>query len=276
MSQESEPRNSSQGSTRREFMKTVALATGAAGALTAYGRAVAAPVAIDAGRGASTSEGLSLSAAGYRLRRLEALFDGRVKIEGCDARFEKMAIGDMNTNVFSGPQTLDVTEIGLHPFMLAYANDGFRTYTLLPIFPLRAFRHRSVFIRNDRGIKRPEDLKGRKIATPGYSSTSLTWIRGIFEDEYGISPKDVQWIVAAKRGRIKAMAEGPARDKAEAFEKAKAQIRSIVEHPFHVVKNRFGLRKVRYRGLAKNTAQLFSLFALSNLVISKRRLLAQG
>ena len=62
----------------------------------------------------------------------------------------------------------------------------------------------------------------------------------------------------------------------KALEKAKAQIRSLVEHPFHVIKNRFGHRKVRYRGLAKNTAQLFSLFALANLVQTKDRILAQG
>jgi IS5 family transposase len=47
-----------------------------------------------------------------------------------------------------------------------------------------------------------------------------------------------------------------------------------VEHPFHVVKNLFRHRKVRYKGLAKNEAQLFSLFGLANLVIAERRLLA--
>jgi IS5 family transposase len=50
-------------------------------------------------------------------------------------------------------------------------------------------------------------------------------------------------------------------------------LRALVEHPFHVVKNRFGLRKLRYRGLAKNTAQLFTLFGLANLVIARKRLL---
>jgi len=144
-----------------------------------------------------SAKGLSLSAAGYNFKRLEALFDGRVIIEGCDTQFEEMGIGDMNTHVFSGPQTLDVTEIGLHPFMLTYANDDFRAYTLLPIFPLRLFRHKSVFIRTDRGIEKPEDLKGKTIATPGYSSTSLTWIRGIFQDEYGIKPEDIDWITAS-------------------------------------------------------------------------------
>jgi len=55
-------------------------------------------------------------------------------------------------------------------------------------------------------------------------------------------------------------------------EQVKAAVRAKVEHPFHIVKNRFGLKKVRYRGLAKNTAQLFTLFGLANLLIAKRQL----
>jgi transposase, IS5 family len=55
-------------------------------------------------------------------------------------------------------------------------------------------------------------------------------------------------------------------------ERLKAAMRAKVEHPFHIVKNRFGLKKVRYRGLAKNTAQLFTLFGLANLLIAKRQL----
>jgi len=141
---------------------------------------------------------LNIRVSGYKFKRLEALFDGKVEIEGCDARFEEAGIGDMNTDVFSGGQTRDVTEIGLHPFMLAYANEGFRDYTLLPLFPLRMFRHKSVFIRTDRGINKPDDLKGKTIGTAGYSSTSLTWLRGIFQDKYGIKPQDVQWMTSNK------------------------------------------------------------------------------
>ena len=73
--------------------------------------------------------------------------DGRVQVEGCDAQFEVSSIGEMNTHVFSGPKTRQVTEIGLSPFMLAFANEGFRDYTLIPVFPLRLFRHKSIFIR---------------------------------------------------------------------------------------------------------------------------------
>ena len=163
MSRRKGPIKADQISSRREFIKTTALTIGAVNALSLSGLVSAATV-ID-------SKDLPLSMAGYRYDRTKALIDGRVRIEGCELQFEEMGIGDINTHVFSGPQTLDVCEIGLHPFMLAYANDGFRDYSLLPIFPLRLFRHKSVFIRTDRGINNPEDLKGKTIATPGYSST---------------------------------------------------------------------------------------------------------
>ena len=181
--------------TRRTVIKSVA-AAGAAISLLQSNHSVFA-------QAVPGSKKLPLKIAGYKFNRVAALVDGRVGVDGCDVRFDTAAIGDMNSEAFSGLQTWDVTEIGLHPFMLAYANEGFRDYTLLPIFPLRMFRHRSVFIRNDRGITKPDDLRGRTIATPGYSSTSLTWIRGIFQDEYGLSPKDVQWIVARKDSSAK-------------------------------------------------------------------------
>jgi 4,5-dihydroxyphthalate decarboxylase len=140
---------------------------------------------------------LPITVSAYRADRIAAIADGRVGIEGCTVTFEEDAIGNMNTHVFDGPGTREVTEIGLHPFMLAYANEGFRAYTLLPIFVLRQFRHKSIFIRTDRGITHPEDLRGRRIGTPGYSSTSLTWIRGILEDEYGVKPTEIAWVVSA-------------------------------------------------------------------------------
>jgi IS5 family transposase len=87
--------------------------------------------------------------------------------------------------------------------------------------------------------------------------------------------RDVSWNIAIKRGIIKALPKA-LRDLAEPVERALSQVRAWVEHPFHIVKNLFRYRKVRYRGLAKNTAQLRTLFALANLVIVKKMLLAQS
>jgi len=84
----------------------------------------------------------------------------------------------------------------------------------------------------------------------------------------------VTWHVAMKRSKRKALPDSRWGKLREEIEKTKASIRSKVEHPFHVVKNLFAHRKVRYRGLEKNTAQLFTLFGLANLVLAKSRLLA--
>ena len=176
------------------------------GAATALGMA-AAPALVIGSPGQASRE---LRGAGYRFPHTEALFTGMANPPGIELQFEAAAIGDINTNLFSGEQTWDVCEIGLHPFMLAYANEDFRDYSLIPVYPIRVFRHKSIFIRTDRGIDKPEDLKGKRIATPGYSSTSLTWIRGLLKDEYGVEPTDIEWVYsrkdssAAEAGRVSA------------------------------------------------------------------------
>jgi 4,5-dihydroxyphthalate decarboxylase len=68
--------------------------------------------------------------------------------------------------VFSGPKTREVTEIGLLPFILAMANEGGLDYTLLPIFPLRVFRHKSIFIRRIEASTHRRIIKERSVEVP--------------------------------------------------------------------------------------------------------------
>jgi IS5 family transposase len=82
-----------------------------------------------------------------------------------------------------------------------------------------------------------------------------------------------KWYVAAKRGKIKAMPEGELKEATKHLEYIKAAVRSKVEHPFRVIKRQFGYQKVRFKGLAKNTAQIQTLFALGNLWMMRRTLL---
>lgn len=92
--------------------------------------------------------------------------------------------------------------------------------------------------------------------------------------ESRVDRKDLTWKIAAKRGKVKAMREGAAKKRVQKAEKRKASVRALVEHPFRVIKRQFGLLKVRFRGLEKNTAHIVTLFALSNLWMARRRLLA--
>jgi IS5 family transposase len=86
----------------------------------------------------------------------------------------------------------------------------------------------------------------------------------------------VNWHVAMMPSHRKALnKETPMGAIMEALEKTKARIRARVKHPFRVIKRQFGYFKVRYRGLAKNTAQLHTLIALSNTWMVRRILLKQ-
>ena len=88
---------------------------------------------------------------------------------------------------------------------------------------------------------------------------------------------NVNWHIAMMPGKRKAMDKStPMGATLEQLEQTKARIRAKVEHPFRVIKRQFGYVKVKYRGLAKNTANLLTLFALSNLWMVRKRLLKMG
>ena len=82
------------------------------------------------------------------------------------------------------------------------------------------------------------------------------------------------WHIAMQPGKRRLLSDSALGQTIEKDQKIKASIRAKVEHPFHVIKNLFRHKKTRYRGLAKNHAQLYSLFGLANLVMAKRPLLA--
>jgi IS5 family transposase len=88
----------------------------------------------------------------------------------------------------------------------------------------------------------------------------------------------VDWHVAMRPGKRRALDKNsPWGDLLDKAEQMKASVRAKVEHPFRVIKCQFGFTKVRYKGLAKNTAQLVTLFALSNLWMARKKLMeAQG
>ena len=113
-------------------------------------------------------------------------------------------------------------------------------------------------------------------------------LHGQEEEEYGDAgyqgienrpdaKKEVLWHIAMRPGKRAALDLENKRDAlTEKIEKAKAGIRAKVEHPFRVIKRQFGFIKVHYRGLKKNTAQLVTLFALSNLWMARGKLLGIG
>ncbi|KRG56480.1 IS5 family transposase [Stenotrophomonas nitritireducens] len=86
---------------------------------------------------------------------------------------------------------------------------------------------------------------------------------------------DLRWHIAARPSDIAKLPEGRAKARLQKSEHRNASVRAKVEHPFRVIKRQFGLMKVRFRGLQKNTAHLLTLFALSNLWMARRQLMPE-
>jgi IS5 family transposase len=91
-----------------------------------------------------------------------------------------------------------------------------------------------------------------------------------------VDREDLQWHIAARPSDIAKLPEGRSKEALKKREHRKASVRAKVEHPFRVIKRQFGLAKVRFRGLAKNTAHVVTLFALSNLWMARRQLMAMA
>src|SRR5690606_10713679 len=94
----------------------------------------------------------------------------------------------------------------------------------------------------------------------------------VYGDQAYDSKENAEWLEQREGVRYRIQRRGKRTARKQRSNRARSRVRSMVEHPFHVVKRLWGYSKVRYRGLKKNTAQLYTLFALSNLYRLRGRL----
>lgn len=135
---------------------------------------------------------LSLTVATWDYDRVRALIDGRVRIEGCGFNFMPMKVEEVFHRAYFHGE-FDVAEIGFSPFLIALSR-GIAPYVAVPAFLSRTFRHSSIYVRNDRSIARPVDLKGKRIGVPEYQQSAALWVRGFLSDEHGIAARDIHWV----------------------------------------------------------------------------------
>ena len=135
---------------------------------------------------------LTLSIACGNYDRTRAIVDGRVQIDGVDPVPMLQSPEEMFFRAFRH-EAFDVSEISFSSYCVKLAQ-GDPHYVAIPVFLSRAFRHTSVYIRKDKGIKTPEDLKGKRIGIAEYQLSANVWVRGILHDDYGVKASDVTWI----------------------------------------------------------------------------------
>lgn len=139
---------------------------------------------------------LELTVATWDYDRVRPIMDGRVKVEGCEINFIKVPPEECFHRAWYH-QDFDVTEIGLSGYIIATSRGqgvgGLSPYVGIPVFLSRSFRASGIYVRTDRGIDTPQDLRGKKIGVPEYQITAAVWSRGMLSDEYGVRTEEMEW-----------------------------------------------------------------------------------
>jgi 4,5-dihydroxyphthalate decarboxylase len=123
--------------------------------------------------------------------RVAAIRDGRVRVEGCETTFLPMEPEEVFFRAFRYAE-FDVCELSFSSYMMVTSRDE-SPFIGIPAFVSRVFRHSGIYVRTDRSIETPADLKGKLVGLPEYQMTAPVWIRGMLEDEYGVRPQDIHW-----------------------------------------------------------------------------------
>jgi len=128
--------------------------------------------------------------------RTRPVKDGIVKPEGIELNYLVMPVEEIFWRMMKYEE-FDASELSMGAFFTA-ASRGRRPFVAIPVFPSRTFRHRCIFVNTDSGVKRVEDLRGKRMGVPEYSMTAAVWLRGMFQHEYGIPPSDIHWVQAGE------------------------------------------------------------------------------
>ena len=134
---------------------------------------------------------LNLSVAVGDYDRTRALIDGTEQIDGVDPVYMTLVPEEIFFRAFRAAE-FDICELSLSSYTVKTAQNEC-PYIAVPAFVSRAFRHTAVYVRTDR-VKKPADLKGRKVGVPEYQLTANVWARAFLDDDYGVKPADIHWI----------------------------------------------------------------------------------
>lgn len=140
-----------------------------------------------------TRQNVELSIALSDNERTRPLTEGRTKTEGIDLIPTVIHPSEMFWRQLRFAE-FDVSEMSLSSLLIAYAN-GDTSWVALPVFTTRKFFHTWAIVRDEAGIRRPEDLRGKKVGVPEYQQTAAIWSRGILRHEFGVLPEEITWFM---------------------------------------------------------------------------------
>jgi 4,5-dihydroxyphthalate decarboxylase len=127
---------------------------------------------------------LPLTFACWNYDRTGALADGRVTVDGVELNYLNLPVEETFFRMLRHRE-FDAAEMSLSSYTLSLFREN-PPFIAIPVFPSRMFRHSCIFVNARSGIREPQGLIGKRVASPEYQMTAPVWIRGILSDEYGV------------------------------------------------------------------------------------------
>lgn len=139
---------------------------------------------------------LQLSYAGHLSDRVQDLYYGMVRPEAIDLQFLPLQPFQAFKRMLGGE--FHCGELSFSTWVLrcaqAKAEGKEQPFVAIPAFPSRTFRHNAIYVNAKAGIRRPEDLNGKRVGVPEYQMTAAVWARGMLQHEYGVKAADMRWV----------------------------------------------------------------------------------
>jgi len=154
-----------------------------------------------------TSAPLHLTYGGGLYDRTAPLATGEVRPEGIALNYLPVMPPEAFWRQLQHEE-FDVSELSCANYFTLLSR-GDRRFIAIPVYPSRTFRHSAVYINTEKGIKRPEDLRGRRVGCAEYFMTMAIWQRAFLQHDYGVMPADMRWVLGGveqpgRRERIRA------------------------------------------------------------------------
>jgi 4,5-dihydroxyphthalate decarboxylase len=136
---------------------------------------------------------LTLTLACWDYDRTRPLIDGRVKAEGIDLEIKVLRPREAFPRMLERRE-FDVSELSLASYVTLKGR-GDCPFVALPVALSKIFRHSCIYVRADAGIRRPEDLRGKRVGTTQLGSTGVVFMKGMLQHEYGVTQEEIHWFI---------------------------------------------------------------------------------
>jgi len=231
---------------------------------------------------------LRLTLGCWNYDRTRALADGTVRPDGIDLNYLTMPVEETFFRMARFKE-FDVAEMSLSSYTVSLHSEG-RPFIAIPVFPSRFFRHASIYINKQAGIREPRDLIGKRVGNPEYQMTAPVWIRGILSEHHGVPVDSVQYWIGGEEepnriekikldlpANIKVAPIGPGKTLAQMLRDGEIDAFYTARKPstFDTAPDRVGRLFENFVAVEKDYYRTTGIFPIMHTVVIRRSLYEQ-